>query len=299
MENHKYKLSLLSMFKNESMIIEEWLQHYISEGVAHFYLIDNGSTDNYETKISKFNNKISLVKDKERHANETQPMLFNKHFLDIIKKESEWIIIADMDEYIYSRKGFQTLSEYFLTMPSHIDNIVLPWKNFGSSNIISQPESIKSGFISCEDPLHFKKRITENFVAHCKSITKTSSVISLNVHECNKHISNKYFSDFSLITNNLDFYDINKQYIHLNHYQHMSKQYYNEVKIKRGDAQTDSTNNYHMERYIYENTFFNKVNDYELAVKNYKITNPQGVALKIDNKTRFPKFKYIKNLMKT
>jgi hypothetical protein len=52
------------MFKNESMIIEEWLMHYISEGVEHFYLIDNGSNDDYESKISYFNN-ITIFKDNE------------------------------------------------------------------------------------------------------------------------------------------------------------------------------------------------------------------------------------------
>ena len=31
------------MFKNESMIITEWIEHYLREGIDHFYLIDNGS----------------------------------------------------------------------------------------------------------------------------------------------------------------------------------------------------------------------------------------------------------------
>ena len=34
----KYFLSVLSVFKNESHILEEWLNHYINEGVEHFYL---------------------------------------------------------------------------------------------------------------------------------------------------------------------------------------------------------------------------------------------------------------------
>ena len=36
-----YLLSVLCMFKNESTIIKEWFEHYISEGIDHFYLIDN------------------------------------------------------------------------------------------------------------------------------------------------------------------------------------------------------------------------------------------------------------------
>ena len=33
-------LSVLAIFKNEGHIINEWLNHYLLEGVDHFYLID-------------------------------------------------------------------------------------------------------------------------------------------------------------------------------------------------------------------------------------------------------------------
>ena len=32
---------IVAIFKNESHILEEWIQHYIKEGVQHFYLINN------------------------------------------------------------------------------------------------------------------------------------------------------------------------------------------------------------------------------------------------------------------
>ena len=61
-----YTLSVLAMFKNESMIIQEWINHYIEEGVEHFYLIDNGSTDNYYEKIKMYEKYFTLVKDSTR-----------------------------------------------------------------------------------------------------------------------------------------------------------------------------------------------------------------------------------------
>jgi len=50
----KYYLSVYAIFKNESVALEEWLTHYINEGVDHFFLIDNGSTDDYEPILNKF-----------------------------------------------------------------------------------------------------------------------------------------------------------------------------------------------------------------------------------------------------
>ena len=43
---NKNVLCVVSMFKNESHILKEWLDHYINEGVEYFFMIDNGSNDN-------------------------------------------------------------------------------------------------------------------------------------------------------------------------------------------------------------------------------------------------------------
>ena len=51
-------LSLYAIFKNESHILKEWILHYLEEGVEHFYLIDNGSTDDYKPIIEQFKDKI-------------------------------------------------------------------------------------------------------------------------------------------------------------------------------------------------------------------------------------------------
>ena len=40
-----YYLSVLAIFKNETMNLKMWIDHYLWQGVEHFYLIDNGSTD--------------------------------------------------------------------------------------------------------------------------------------------------------------------------------------------------------------------------------------------------------------
>ncbi|MAI14555.1 MAG: hypothetical protein CMM15_11085 [Rhodospirillaceae bacterium] len=101
-QTKKYKLSVASMFKNESMILDEWLQYYINQGVEHFYLIDNGRTDDYNSILSKYRMYISLVKDDQRYKTKTQEILINKYYLDEIKTNTDWITFIDCDEYIYA-----------------------------------------------------------------------------------------------------------------------------------------------------------------------------------------------------
>ena len=51
---YKYFLCCCMTMKNEGKFLNEWLDHYISEGVEHFYLIDNGSTDNTPEIVKQY-----------------------------------------------------------------------------------------------------------------------------------------------------------------------------------------------------------------------------------------------------
>jgi hypothetical protein len=269
---YKYKISVISQFKNESMIMDEWMQHNISEGIQHFYLIDNGSTDNYLDILNKYIEKITLVVDSYRHPETTQNVLMNKYFLDLVKNESEWTIICDMDEYIYSRNEYKTIFDYVNNIPDNIEKIILPWKNFGSNNIIKQPSSIVSSFTMYEEANFYKERVRENnWRGHCKTLIKTQNLKRLEIHCPELNINDGlYFSDFSEAPN-INLYNISSQNLHINHYQHMSLEYYRNVKMIRGDGQ-GQTNNYNLNRFESEKRLFNWWNDYELHNKKIKLS---------------------------
>ena len=97
----KYNLSVLAIFKNEKIILRQWIEHYLREGVDHFYLIDNGSTDNYHSTIKDYLSKISLVRDGRRFHQGTQQYLYCNTFMLTATHETKWLIVCDIDEYIY------------------------------------------------------------------------------------------------------------------------------------------------------------------------------------------------------
>jgi len=77
-------LSILAVFKNEAIGMEEWLNHCIMQRVEHFYLIDNSSTDNYKDIIAKFNNNIRI----ENPKNHCQSKHYNKYLSTIKNMQS-------------------------------------------------------------------------------------------------------------------------------------------------------------------------------------------------------------------
>lgn len=55
-----YNLSICAIFKNESHILDEWIQHYLKRNINHFYLINYNSTDDYIPIINKLENIQSI-----------------------------------------------------------------------------------------------------------------------------------------------------------------------------------------------------------------------------------------------
>jgi glycosyltransferase involved in cell wall biosynthesis len=91
-------LCVVAIFKNESDILKEWIEHYLQQGVDKFFMIDNGSTDNYYNILEPYikNNKVELVIDTTKFA---QTNLYNKYYLNKCKAY-EWVIVCDLDEFI-------------------------------------------------------------------------------------------------------------------------------------------------------------------------------------------------------
>lgn len=194
-KTRKHKLSIVSMFMNESMILAEWIEYYINQGVEHFYLIDNGSTDDYKPIISKHKKYISFVKDDTRYDKNTQEILVNRHFLSKIKQNTDWIIFIDCDEYIYVPEAPNLFS--FLTdfdnnnKYNEITDIYVPWKIFGSNNLLKQPSCIINSFTKRMDIEKFKKMAEEDKRGKGKSISRTRNLDRIGVHKSNFTVAKK------------------------------------------------------------------------------------------------------------
>jgi hypothetical protein len=206
-----YDLVVVSMFKNENMILKEWLDHHISVGVQHFYLLDNGSTDDYATILKHYqdNGMVTLFVDPSRYTDEqcqrqkapsydhtqkriiyttednrhTQELLLNRYFLAIIKALATWVLVIDQDEYMFSTQD--TLRGVLSSVDGKCSSIWVPWRVFGSGGHKKQPPSIRKGFLHMR-PFHEQKElaINKNVRGNGKSITRVSSIKRLGTHVC-------------------------------------------------------------------------------------------------------------------
>jgi len=214
--------------------MEQWIHHYRKQGVDHFYLIDNGSTDNSVEIVKKFD-CITLFHDAKRSF---QVGAYNKYILPIAIIETDYLAIFDLDEFAYC-PGKETLrtalqSEIF----KGFDQIWCPWLRFGSNGHREQPPDIIQGFT--------KRREVKGSILG-KSIVKSSSVHKLHIHS---HIMNSdTVSGLSngcrkeILEGKQEVAEValSEFQILINHYELQSFQWFHTVKITRGDVQKDIT----------------------------------------------------------
>lgn len=261
--------------------MNEWITHYINEGVDKFFLINNDSTDECLTILQPYIDKniVECILSKERHA---QTQLYNKLFLDKSKKY-DWAMVVDLDEFIYARKQFRTIKQYLNTVHDSISQICIPWKMFGSNGHKSQPQRVIESFTKRQnhdkkDGFRGGKKDNEYYYSTNKCIVRTKYLKQYVIHShvmTNKNcitsdntVHNLYSDlNYSKIDENI----LKNSYLHLNHYAIQSYDWFMKVKATRGAANHIKHENVRNEEYfIGYDKASNDMNDFELKEKKYK-----------------------------
>ena len=66
-----YNLVVGTIFKNESHIMEEWLNHYFERNVEHIYMINDKSTDDYINILQPYIDKKMVTLYHTDNCNES------------------------------------------------------------------------------------------------------------------------------------------------------------------------------------------------------------------------------------
>jgi hypothetical protein len=214
-KHYPHALGILGIMKNESQTIDEWISHYIQVGASKIYLIDNGSTDETVEKAKAWVDKglVELVELPRPHRQLFHYWYAIKKFN--IRKNCKWLLIADLDEFWFCPDG-QSIPEK-LKVLDYFHVIYANWVLFGSSGFLRQPESIRCAFVKREPKIYHN--------LETKYIVRTSAIkrrTQIQIHKFRGADSARTISD-------------NENFA-LFHYRIQSREYFDSVKISRGDA---------------------------------------------------------------
>jgi len=135
--NPQFDLTLIAIFKNEGPYLREWINYYLLQGVQHFFLYDNGSTDDSHDVLSEFDSSLlSIIPWPDIFGNGGQTLAL-AHGIGMHRLHTKWVIHCDIDEFIFTTDGTKIIEK--LLVNDHINCYVLPWRCFGTSGLKSKP----------------------------------------------------------------------------------------------------------------------------------------------------------------
>jgi hypothetical protein len=226
----KYFLSIIAIYRDEGHIMREWIEHYLAEGVDHFYLIDDGSSDGYEEILAPYIRRglISEFSTSSGNLSFDQDEHCNFHVLPH-KDESEWFLVVDFDEFAYAKTGTiaNTLREEL--GDGGVNDVILPWIVFGSSGLERQPDSVVGGF-------RWRQQYLTSIPVSAKHIVRSRDLTRFGIHHpslINRKVVDGCFNPITGKPSAL----IDESYILgsrllLNHYQVQSREWFFRVKAR-------------------------------------------------------------------
>jgi len=164
----RYKISILAIVKDEHFYLEEFICYYLTIGIDHFYIYDNGSSIPVEQTLRHYAKWLTVI----NFPGEAKQLDAYNHFIRHHGAETEWVAPIDIDEFIALRED-ENLKN-FVRKYSYIDCIAINWRSFGDSFFDKRPDGLViDNFVWCDE--------IQN--PHIKNIVKTSAWLYCeNVH---------------------------------------------------------------------------------------------------------------------
>lgn len=215
MEHKPGSFVVIAIFKNETIDMKEWIEHYIWQGASHIYLADNESTDSPLTILQPYidTNYVTYIKVEGNSQQVGVYMQFTR-MIQSLASPPEWICVADLDEFWFGQDDI--LSNVFGTYPESTHVIYRGWREFGPSEDGSHPPSLRKHLVY-RNPYESSPK----FCFRTMKINPSDVKIHHVENVPSEHICDK--------TKN----------IHIHHYFCRSKEYWYTIKIPRGNCMGD------------------------------------------------------------
>lgn len=246
-----YYFSVATVFKNEHHGMKEWIEHYKFHGVDHLYMINDFSTPDFEHIIQKYIDEgyVTLFHNDIVTKNVGRQTQIYENYLRNIIKETYWLAVIDMDEYLYSPSDINLKN--VLKKYENYSAIEVQWIHFGSNGYIKQPDSIVESFIK-RNGNNKPGSITHSY----KTIIKANKLLQFNIHRS------------STIGNGITL-DCESNDLLINHYAVQSWEFYSKIKATRGDCDNYyDHNNLKRNRELFDKYDINEVTDERLKNQN-------------------------------
>jgi hypothetical protein len=139
LSSYQTNLAIGMIFKNEAPYLKEWIEYHRLVGVEHFYLYNDGSSDNFREVLKPYIKQgIVTLSDAITQAdfNGTQVDCYNRTLIHTYGK-CKWVAMLDSDEFLVTPKKIKILD--VLNRFEGYGAVTINWRCFGTSNVVKIP----------------------------------------------------------------------------------------------------------------------------------------------------------------
>lgn len=246
----RHGIAIAACVKNEARYIEEWVRFHQAVGIRHFYIYDNGSTDDTCARLRNLLDEETLtiipwagrMQDAATSTMLNGQVIVFAHAILNFGCHYRWMAFIDVDEFLLPKEA-RTVEEA-LEAVGDFPNVSLPWHMFATSGHEAPPAGplTLNYTLRGADPMTRKENVS-NF----KCIVNPCEVTEVSVHQ----FQTRAYGD--LTANDAgkrftrrerkspEFYS--NRFLQLNHYYTKSRQELME-KLARGWAYDSSATKY-------------------------------------------------------
>lgn len=128
-----HDLAVVAIFKDEAPYLKEWIDYHLAAGVDHFYMYDNGSTDNTREILKPYVD-AKLVDAFYVPGEVMQMPAYN----DAVRKfrfATRYMAFLDIDEFIFpkSTQNIVEVVDEILSNEEKAAGLAINWQIFGSN----------------------------------------------------------------------------------------------------------------------------------------------------------------------
>ena len=167
-------LAVAAIAKNEGAYIKEWIEFYVKQGVSHFLIYDNDSTDNMYDVLQPFIAQGLVSYKKLTGKSQVRQNDAYNMVIDDYKDKFRYIAFLDLDEFCFCLEHDKNLYEFvdeFMKSHEQAGGIGANWLIFGSSGYETKPAGgVLKNFVMCAEK-DFQKNL------HIKTICDPQKVL--------------------------------------------------------------------------------------------------------------------------
>jgi hypothetical protein len=174
------KLSIMAIFKNEELYLEEWLQHHINEGINHFYLYSNDENMEKYKFLDKYKDKITLIPwtNITHSIYSTVQRDAYTHCIRNYINEYDFLLMLDIDEFLVPLLKNRKVVDIVNKLDKNkVKSVKIQRYNFGSDGHVRKP------FGSVMQNYKKHEKICSSFKAMANSTYIDTSQIYYGVHD--------------------------------------------------------------------------------------------------------------------